>query len=155
MKPADLREFAEKLYLTAPRHEEFAKEILELIEIAEPYGELVDELEHQCQNAPAVKTMTPLRMAEYLGDRDEILTSVEEKIGLYKSVFKDWGISERPQGNEDDVIEDLFATLYDLNAILTHSGHKERILKSLVRKRILSGGKEERTAAAPVEFYDL
>lgn len=155
MKPANLREFAEKLYVAAPRHEEFAKEILELLDFEETSGhtELVEELEHQCQNAPNVKTMTPLRMVEYLGDRDDVLTEVGDKVAIYKNVLSMWGIDERAPADVADLVEDLFATLFDLDAILTHAGHKERILKSLVRKRIL-GGATEKTAAAPVE-YDL
>ena len=155
MKPADLREFAEKLYVTAPRHEEFAKEILELLDREEDSveAEMIEELEHHCQNADASKVKTPLQMIEYLGDRDDVLTEIEKKITDHKFVLKAWAINERPLSDADDLVDDLFDVLFDLDEILTAAGAKDKILKRLVYLR-MQGGNRERTEQAPV-VYDL
>lgn len=153
MKPADLREFAEKLYVTAPRHEEFAKEILELLDREEDSveAEMIEELEHHCPEGMHGKD--PLKMIEYLGDRDDVLTEIEKKITDHKFVLKAWAINERPLSDADDLVDDLFDVLFDLDEILTAAGAKDKILKRLVYLR-MQGGNRERTEQAPV-VYDL
>lgn len=146
MKPADLREFAEKLYVTAPRHEEFAKEILELLDRE---AEMVEELEHHCQAVPAIKD--PLKMIEYLGDRDDVLTEIEKKITDTAPILRRWGIPARAIKDVDDTVGDTVGDLLDLlddvELALNAEGLTGNILDMLAELR-------ERKDAAPME-YDL
>jgi hypothetical protein len=164
MKPADLREFAEKLYVTAPRHEEFAKEILELLDREEDSveaeilelldreedsveAEMIEELEHQCQNADASKVKTPLQMIEYLGDRDDVLTEIEKKITDTAPILRRWGIPARAIKDVDDTVGDLLDLLDDIELALNAEGLTGNILDMLAELR-------ERKGVAPME-YDL
>lgn len=149
MKPADLREFAEKLYLTAPRHEEFAKEILELLDREEDSveAEMIEELEHQCQNTDASKVKTPLQMIEYLGDRDDVLTEIEKKITDTAPILRRWGIPARAIKDVDDTVGDLLDLLDDVELALNAEGLTGNILDMLAELR-------DRKDAAPME-YDL
>ncbi len=147
MKPADLREFAEKLYLTAPRHEEFAKEILELLDREEDSveAEMIEELEHHCQAVPAIKD--PLKMIEYLGDRDDVLTEIEKKITDTAPILRRWGIPARAIKDVDDTVGDLLDLLDGVELELNAEGLTGNILDMLAELR-------ERKDAASME-YDL
>lgn len=119
MKPANLREFAEKLYASAHRHADFGKEILELLDRDEDSieAEMAEELEHQCQNAPA-NVVGSLQRIEYLGGRDDVLTSIEEKITESKAALKRYGLPVRALADVDDTVEDLLALLDDIETVL-------------------------------------
>ncbi len=147
MKPADLREFAEKLYLTAPRHEEFAKEILELLDMEENSieAEMIEELEHHCQAVPAIKDQ--LKMIEYLGDRDDVLTEIEKKITDTAPILRRWGIPARAIKDVDDTVGDLLDLLDGVELELNAEGLTGNILDMLAELR-------ERKDAASME-YDL
>lgn len=147
MKPADLREFAEKLYLTAPRHEEFAKEILELLDREEDSveAEMIEELEHHCPEGMHGKD--PLKMIEYLGDRDDVLLEIEKKITDTAPILRRWGIPARAIKDVDDTVGDLLDLLDDVELALNAEGLTGNILDMLAELR-------DRKDAAPME-YDL
>lgn len=140
MKLADLREFAEKLYVSAPRHEEFAKEILALIDAQEDSveAEMIGELEHQCQNSDASKVKTPLQMIEYLGDRDDVLTEIEERVEKRRDEMERYGIAPRPAADIDDTVTDFMDTLECIDAVLRAEGLRGDIhdmLDELIRRK--------------------
>lgn len=147
MKPADLREFAEKLYVTAPRHEEFAKEILELLDREEDSVEagMIKELEHHCPEGMHGKD--PLKMIEYLGDRDDVLLEIEKKITDTAPILRRWGIPARAIKDVDDTVGDLLDLLDDVEFALNAEGLTGNILDMLAELR-------ERKDAATV-VYDL
>lgn len=151
MKPADLREFAEKLYVTAPRHEEFAKEILELLDREEDSveAEMIEELEHHCPEGMHGKD--PLKMIEYLGDRDDVLLEIEKKITDTAPILRRWGIPARAIKDVDDTVGDTVGDLLDLlddvELALNAEGLTGNILDMLAELR-------ERKDASPME-YDL
>lgn len=147
MKPADLREFAEKLYVTAPRHEEFAKEILELLDREEDSveAEMIEELEHHCPEGMHGKD--PLKMIEYLGDRDDVLLEIEKKITDTAPILRRWGIPARAIKDVDDTVGDLLDLLDDVEFALNAEGLTGNILDMLAELR-------ERKDAATV-VYDL
>jgi hypothetical protein len=116
MKPADLREFAEKLYVSAPRHAEFAKEILDLLDLVaeQAHEDLVAEIE--TQGDKACKGKTPMQTVEYLGDRDSLLMDIEDMIPEYEERLEMAEIDFK-NVDVDDVIRALFERLpteYDL-----------------------------------------
>lgn len=150
MKPADLREFAEKLYVTAPRHAEFAKEILENLDFVESSieAELIEELEHQCQNADKTKIKTPAQMVEYLGERDDVLTEIETKIADGKIALKRWGLPVRAKRDADDTVDDLLNLLDDIELALNAEGLTGEILDMVAELR-------ERKTETPYVDYDL
>lgn len=147
MKPADLREFAEKLYVTAPRHEEFAKEILELLDREEDSveAEMIEELEHHCPEGMHGKD--PLKMIEYLGDRDDVLLEIEKKITDTAPILRRWGIPARAIKDVDDTVGDLLDLLDVVEFALNAEGLTGNILDMLAELR-------ERKDAATV-VYDL
>lgn len=80
MKPFTLQEFAENLRVSGNwREADFADEILALIDIeadiAEPYSNLIVDLEIY---APTELNGKPEKAMEWLGDRSNMLTEIEE-----------------------------------------------------------------------------
>lgn len=151
MKPENLREFAEKLYVNAPRHEEFAKEILDLIEMEENSieAEIVEELEHHCPKEMHAKG--PRKMAEYLGDRGAVLTEIEKKITDTAPILRRWGIPARAIKDVDDTVGDLLDILEDVELALNAEGLTGNILDMLAELR-------EKVPDEPAEkpmVYDL
>lgn len=122
MKPADLREFAEKLYVSAPRHEEFAKEILDMLDLQEDSveAEMIEELEEICPEGFHGKD--PLKMIEYLGDRDAVLMEIDEKIQHSAQEMTKWGIQKRALADVDDTVGDLLDMLDCIDAVLRAEG---------------------------------
>lgn len=117
MIPETLKEFAEHLRVTGNwREVEFANEILELVhleeEVAEPYAELVGDVEHL---APDNLKDKPAKVVEWLGDRSAVLAEIEKHLS---EAGLDVGANGLPI-DADDAVKDLIATLpepleYDL-----------------------------------------
>ncbi len=118
MEPLTLLEFAQNLRVNGTwREAEFADEILTLIDletdVAEPYWELVGDLEHSAPQDR--KSETPARLLERLNDRSGMLDEIEKAIS-------DAGLDVGANGlpiDADDAVKDLIANLpepmeYDL-----------------------------------------
>lgn len=108
MRPLTLKEFAQQLRAEG---NEFADEILDLLdveeEVAEPYGELCSDLEHY---APEHRG-NPNKALEWLGDRSNLLKEIEDQL-------KDDG----RDGDADDVIKEMLGTLAEAEEILEATG---------------------------------
>lgn len=105
----DLRGFAEKLYVSGTAQEaEFAKEILDYIDsdMTEAYGLLVDEIE--VQGGVACKGKTPIKIIEFLGDRDCVLADIDDMISEHAEFLKMAGIEAV---DVDDIIRALLERL--------------------------------------------
>lgn len=94
MRPLNLREFATQLRMEG---NPFADEILDLLDIqadvAEPYSELCDDLEHYAKGRGA-----PGKQLEWLGDRAALLADIEKQL-------REAGLD----GDADDEIRELIA----------------------------------------------
>jgi hypothetical protein len=80
MRPLNLREFAEDMRRKGDiRQADMADDILALIdieeEVAEPYSELCDDLQHYAPES--LRENMPLAL-EWLGDRSNLLAEIEE-----------------------------------------------------------------------------
>lgn len=141
MKPLDLKEFAEELRRKGVGPEiEFATEILDLLdleeEVAEPFNDVCTELDHY---APESLTGRPQRQAEWLGDRANLLTEIEEQ---FRKAKRD--------GDIDDVVRDTLDELANIETILRkYGGWSEGDLQDALFALI------ERADKAPKLKYDL
>lgn len=116
MQPHTLKEFAQQLRLTGNYREvEFADEILTLIDleidVAEPYWELVGDIEH---SAPADLKDKPGKALERLNDRSATLDEIE-------TALRDAGKDELAK-DTDDVVKALLGILSDAEDILETAG---------------------------------
>lgn len=105
----DLRDFAEKLYVSGTAQEaEFAKEILEYIDsdMTENYHGLCEEIE--VQGGEACEGKTPIKIIEFLGDRDCVLADIDDMISEYAEPLKMAGIEAV---DVDDIIRTLLERL--------------------------------------------
>lgn len=94
MKPADLREFAEKLYASTHPDADFGKEILELlglVEVEETHIELCKELASYVPKE--WENRKPSAQVERLGDRSDLLEEIEDVISKNKELLEGNGIA--------------------------------------------------------------
>lgn len=109
-----LKEFAQQLRLTGNYREvEFADEILTLIDleidVAEPYWELVADVEHLAPNGMKDK---PRKGVEWLGDRSNMLAEIEAALVERISEPRD----------ADDEVKSLIGILSEAEDILEAAG---------------------------------
>lgn len=112
MQPLTLEEFAQNLRVRGDwREAEFADEILTLVDletdVAEPYWELVSDLEY---SAPDDLKDKPAKSLERLNDRSALLAEIEK---LLSDAGLDVGANGLPI-DADDAVRDLIANLPDL-----------------------------------------
>lgn len=118
-QPDSLEEFAKLLRARGDyREAEFGTEILDLIdleaEVAEPYGELCDDLDH---NAPEELKGKPAKALERLIDRSDLLAEIETKL-------RDAGFL--PEGTEiDDALDNALEIVADLEIVMRRNGWKD------------------------------
>lgn len=113
MKPYTLEEFAQELRLKGDHREvDFADEILALLnleeEVAEPYSNLCDDLNII---APKALTDRPEKQMEWVIDRSNLLTEIEDQLKEAKR-----------EGDPDDAVKELLDTLSDAENILEAAG---------------------------------
>lgn len=109
MKPLDLKEFAEGLRTSGDwREADFATEILDLLdleeEVAEPYSNLCDDLNHYAPESLADK---PEKQCEWLGDRSNLLEEIEKELD-----------KDGRTGDTDDQIKEMLETLDNIRVAL-------------------------------------
>lgn len=116
MKPADLREFAEQLYLSGGPDADFGKEIIETIDEAdrtEGYDAIVEDLDKAVPET--LKGKEHWRQLEWLTDRSNLLEEIQgDMIPEYAERLKMAGIDCT---DTDDIIRALLERLpteYDL-----------------------------------------
>lgn len=109
MRPLNLEEFAQQLRLEG---HPFANEILELAnvqeEVADPFFDLCEELNHHASDTLKDK---PEKMVEWLIDRSDLLTEIEEEL---KKAGHD--------GDADDSVREILGTLKAGEEILEEHG---------------------------------
>lgn len=113
-RPVDLREFAERLRITGTNQEcDFADEIISLLdieaEVAEPYWDLVNDLENL---APANLKDKPLKTVEWLGDQSQLVDELKEELGKHGRT-----------GDVDDELKEILETLATAEDTLRNRGH--------------------------------
>lgn len=113
MRPLTLKEFAQELRLKGDfRETDFADEILALVEledeVAEPYSNLCDDLN---TTAPEGLTDKPEKQMEWVIDRSNLLGEIEDQL---KEAKRD--------GDVDDEIKDLLATMAQAEALIERAG---------------------------------
>jgi hypothetical protein len=108
-------------------------------DVAEPYSDLCADLE---MYAPTDMAENPPRMAEWLGDRSNLLADIEK---LLKEANR--------KGDVDDVVKELLGTMEQAEAILDAAGWPGGDFLEALQ------GLAERAARAPEEMeivtYDL
>lgn len=144
MRPLNAREFAEQLRLEG---NEFADEILDLIdieeEVAEPYSELCGDIEHYAPDKLKNTHNEHARTVEWLGDRSALLTEIEDQL-------RDDG--REPEGTQDagDIVKELIDEFGNFETIMReHGGWTEGDLQDALFALI------ERADKAPKLEYDL
>lgn len=107
MRPLNLKEFAQALRTEG---HPFADEILDLLdletEVAEPYGNLCDDLDHYVPTNPG----RPDKQLEWLGDRSALLSEIQDELAK----------SDRT-GDVDDIVKEMISTLDQAEALLMQS----------------------------------
>lgn len=142
MRPDTLKEFAQLLRVRGDfREVEFADEILELVEleeeVAEPYSELCDDLNH---HAPEGLKDKPAKALEWLGDRSALLVEIEEQ---FQKASR--------EGDADDIVREVLDELNNVETIMReHGGWTEGDLQDALFALIKRAGK----APQPLQ-YDL
>ena len=110
MKPLDLREFAEKLYVSGSADADFGKEIVEYIDgdMTEGYFALCDDIDYYLKDSPPLKEYGA--KLQFLGDRSDLVSEIENLIPDYADRLKMAGIETKGRAL-DDIFGDLLERL--------------------------------------------
>lgn len=128
----DLREFAEKLYVSGTAQEaEFAKEILENLDFVETaeHLELCEDIEHYTKGAKCKSD--PRSQVEWLGDRSDLLDEIEEKFADRPQALAYIGESWKAEKDAADLVESLLDTVEAAAEALEVEGLEGELLDML------------------------